>query len=250
MSIKGQLQRKPRNIVSLVNHFGWDEILDPEVYELMDISTHEIKNKNSEDTYVSVVGLFRLHAILLLKQTEGKLHLISFYETGTVEDFEIIDVDKDGYEEFTMTIYPNGTGVEPYKLTLESAEGKLIPSSSKEEKITQLQFLKENLPEGYVSEDSEISLLDGITSSESPYRAVLVYQVTGTGHRGTKRLAVFSKENKFMGVYSGISEAPILISAKGIHFSFDEMWGNIIPFEEAGLKKEVHLGGEFFDLEN
>lgn len=114
--------------------------------------------------------------------------------------------------------------------------------------LTDLALLEKHLPEGYVSEESEIISLDGITSSESEYRAVIIRQVTGTGYRGTTRLAIFSKKGEYIGVYSGLIEEPISITAKGIHFPFEEDSGNAIYFDESGPRAVARLDGELFRL--
>lgn len=109
-------------------------------------------------------------------------------------------------------------------------------------------YLKSVLPAGYISETSQILDMNDL-ENESDYVLVWVYQVTGTGYRGTTRLVIIHKVKGYFGVYSGISDKPISISRKGIEFPYEERFGNLIAFDEDGPVSETLLDGEMFSLE-
>jgi len=114
--------------------------------------------------------------------------------------------------------------------------------------LTNYEYLKSVLPLRYISDESEIWDLNEV-NNDSEYSIVMIFQVTGTGFRGTTRLAIFHKTNGVTGVYSEIPDRPLSISDVGIKFPYEERYGNIILFDENGPQPTALLDGEIFTME-
>ncbi|MDO6420854.1 hypothetical protein [Saccharophagus degradans] len=104
-----------------------------------------------------------------------------------------------------------------------------------------------NGPENYFPEEASYLSFPNVCSKNMCFHLVAMEYVSES-NKGMKRLAVFSSDGKYIGVYSGFNELPLKSDGSSLVFPASE-YGYLIDFSGGQPPSTVYIDGENFDFE-
>ncbi len=109
------------------------------------------------------------------------------------------------------------------------------------------EWLKDTNPQGYFPETGDYSTYPNACNESTCFHLVAVFYATPS-NKGMRRLAVFSENGKYLGVYSGFNEMPVKLV--GVQLIFPESeFGSSINFNGKLPPARAYIDGQHFEFE-